>query len=93
MPPDAVAGLDPEAAAPPPGKAPPGDSRSFRRTRDGVEEFVLIYRLDSFLITRAGKVGKQGTWTVVEYPSIGSAANAYAHKGSEFTSAGYRDLR
>ena len=84
---------DPDAPAHPPGKAPPGDSRSFRRMGDDGQEFVLIYRHYSNLIIRAGTVGKEGTWTVTEYPNGASAANAYAHKCSDFTGAGYRDLR
>lgn len=92
LPPDAIEAWDPNSPAPPPGKTPPGDSRSLRRIRDGAEEFVLIYRSGSHLITRAGKVGTMGTWTVVEYPHIGSAANAYAHKCSALTYDGYRDL-
>ena len=93
LPPQLVGQSDPQSPAPPPGKAPPGDSRSFRRIHDGVEEFVLIYRYESFLITRAGHVGMEGTWKVVEYPHIGSAAHAYAQQCSELTGAGYRDLR
>lgn len=64
-----------------------------RRWNDGQQEFVLIYRDDVFLITRTGVVGKEGAWTSVEYPSIGSAANAYAHKCSELTGKGFLDLR
>ena len=84
---------DPSAPASPPGKAPPGDSRSFRRRQEGVEEFVLIYRVGSVLIRRAGRVGVMGTWTVTEYPHIGSAAHAYAQQCSDLVHAGYRDLR
>jgi hypothetical protein len=92
LPPDAVRVRDPDSPAPPPGKAPPGDSRSLRRHHEGAEEFVLIYRHESYLITRAGKVGTQGTWTMVEYPHIGAAAHAYAQECSKLTGAGYRDL-
>lgn len=84
---------DPATPAPPPAKAPPGDSRSFRRHQDGSEEFVLIYRSGTFLIRRAGKVGVMGTWTVTEYPHIGSAAHAYAQQCSDLIYAGFRDLR
>lgn len=84
---------DPDAPAPPPRKAPPGDSRSFRRYQDGAEEFVLIYRSGSFLIRRAGRVGVMGTWTVTEYPHIGAAAHAYAQQCSDLVHAGFRDLR
>ena len=93
LPPGAIDQGEADSPAHPPGKAPPGDSRSFRRIHGGAEEFVLIYRHNSFLITRAGPVGKQGTWTIVEYPDIGSAAHAYAQECSELTGAGYRDLR
>ena len=93
LPPHRIENGDPDALAPPPGKAPAGDSRSFRRYRDGVAEFVLIYRNSSFLISRAGQVGRQGTWTIVEYPTIGTAAHAYAQECSKLTAEGYRDLR
>lgn len=84
---------DPATPAPPPRKAPPGDSRSLRRRGEGAEEFVLIYRVGSFLIKRAGHVGVMGTWTVTEYPNIGSAAHAYAQQCSDLIHAGFRDLR
>ena len=79
----------PESPAPPPGIAPPGDSRSLRRGND----FVLIYRDTSYLIVRAGTVGSEGRWQVVEYPSQGAAAHAYAMKCSELSGEGFRDLR
>ncbi len=79
----------PESPASPPGIAPPGDSRSLRRGND----FVLIYRDASYLITRAGTVGTEGRWEVVEYPSQGAAAHAYAMKCSELSGEGFRDLR
>jgi hypothetical protein len=82
-----------DAPADPPGVAPPGDSRSFRRKSGGKEEFVLIYRDGSYLITRAGEVGKMGSWTVAGYPDQGSAAHAYAHKCSDLTGEGFVDLR
>lgn len=84
---------DPEASAPPPGLAPPGDSRSLRRDQGGGEEFVFIYRSTSFLIQRAGMVGKKGSWSCVEYPHIGSASHAYAQECSRLTGEGFRDLR
>ncbi|WP_428262754.1 hypothetical protein [Haliangium sp.] len=93
LPPPAIQTWDPNAEAPPPAKAPPGDSRSFRRRGESGEEFVLIYRSDSYLIKRAGLVGRMGTWTVQEYPHIGAAAHAYAQECSELMGAGYRDLR
>lgn len=83
---------DPETDAPPPGPAPPGDSRSFRRQSGGVEEFCLIYRRDNFLVTRSGVVGKNGTWNIVEYPSVGAAAHAYAQECSELAGRGFYDL-
>ena len=84
---------DPGTPAAPPAKAPPGDSRSFRRRGENGEEFVLIYRSGSFLIRRAGRVGVMGTWTVTEYPNIGSAAHAYAQQCSDLVHTGFRDLR
>lgn len=93
LPPEAIGTWDPDAEAPPPGKAPPGDSRSFRRSGADGDEFVLIYRSDSYLITRRGPVGRMGTWTVTEYPFVGSAAHAYAQECSDLTGAGFRDLR
>jgi hypothetical protein len=92
LPASAIEAWDPNSPASPPGKTPPGDSRSFRRIRNGVEEFALMYRSGRHLITRVGKVGTMGTWTVVEYPHIGAAANAYAHKGSHYTNDGYSDI-
>lgn len=80
---------DPEASAPPPGVAPPGDARSLRRGND----FCLVYRDKAFLVTRVGVVGKAGVWTRTEYPSIGAAAHAYAQTCSRFASEGYLDYR
>jgi hypothetical protein len=91
--PNQIQRWDPGTAAAPPIKAPPGDSRSFRRRGDGGEEFVLIYRVGSILIRRAGRVGVMGTWTLTEYPHIGSAAHAYAQQCSDLVHAGFRDLR
>jgi hypothetical protein len=84
--------VSPDSPAPAPGIAPPGDSRSFRRTGPSGEEFLLIYREHSHLITRSGIVGKHGTWSIVDYPNQGSAANAYAHKCSEYAADGFDDL-
>jgi len=39
---------EPNDPAPPPGRVPPGDSRSLRRD----EEFALIYRVGTYVITR-----------------------------------------
>lgn len=93
LPPSALPDGNPDASAEPPGLAPPGDSRSLRRHKDGVDEFVFIYRSKSFLIQRAGKVGTMGQWSCVEYPHIGAAAHAYAQECSRLTGEGYRDLR
>ena len=93
LPPTAIGNWDPSMEAPPPGKAPAGDSRSFRRRSADGDEFLLIYRSDAFLITRRGLVGKMGSWTVTEYPHIGSAAHAYAQECSDLVGAGFRDIR
>lgn len=92
-PPRFIQNWDPEAKAPPPAKAPPGDSRSFRREHEGAEEFALVYRVKSFIVVRRGRVGLMGTWTVTEYPHLGSAAHAYAQISSDLTGEGFRDLR
>jgi hypothetical protein len=91
--PNQIQRWDPSTPAAPPIKAPPGDSRSFRRRGEGGDEFALIYRVGSILIRRAGRVGVMGTWTVTEYPHIGSAAHAYAQQCSDLVHAGFRDLR
>ncbi|MBE7450388.1 MAG: hypothetical protein HS111_16255 [Kofleriaceae bacterium] len=44
-------------------------------------------------MVRAGKLGRQGTWTVREYPSVGAAARAYAEECSRWTHDGYHDHR
>jgi hypothetical protein len=93
IPPRFIQNWDPNTPAPAPAKAPPGDSRSFRRRQDGVEEFVLIYRAQTFLVRRSGRVGVLGTWTMTEYPHVGAAAHAYAQQCSELSAAGFRDLR
>jgi len=93
IPPRFIQNWDPNTPAPAPAKAPPGDSRSFRRRQDGVEEFVLIYRAQTFLVRRTGRVGVLGTWTMTEYPHVGAAAHAYAQQCSELSAAGFRDLR
>ena len=84
---------DPEAAAPPPGVAPRGDSRSMRRAAAGGDEFILIYRFQTFVIQRAGVVGKRGRWKVVEYPTMGHASHAYAQECSRLTMQGFTDHR
>lgn len=93
LPPRYIQKWDPNTPAPPPAKAPPGDSRSFRRRTEAGEEFVLIYRAQTFLIRRAGKVGVLGTFTITDYPHVGAAAHAYAQQCSELSAAGFRDLR
>jgi hypothetical protein len=83
----------PSTPAPPPGVAPAGDARSLRRTRGGIEEFCLIYRLRSLLIRRQGVVGTLGEWTITDYPSLGSASHAYAQECSDLTGDGFIDIR
>jgi hypothetical protein len=80
---------NPEDAAPPPGHVPPGDSRSLRRDQD----FALIYRVGTCVITRTGRVGTRGQWRVVEYPTSASASNSYAKECSRFVSEGFSDYR
>lgn len=80
---------NPEDAAPPPGRVPPGDSRSLRRDQD----FALIYRVGTCVITRTGRVGTRGQWRVVEYPTSASASNSYAKECSRFVSEGFSDYR
>lgn len=80
---------DPEDPAPPPGRVPPGDSRSFRRAG----EFALIYRVGTSIITRTGRVGTRGQWRVVEYPTSATASSSYAKECSRFVSEGFSDYR
>jgi hypothetical protein len=84
---------DPESAAPPPGLVPRGDSRSMRRGAGAAEEFLLIYRFQSFLVSRTGTVGKRGRWKVVEYPTVGHASHAYAQECSRLLGQGFADFR
>jgi hypothetical protein len=79
----------PDDPAPPPGLVPPGDSRSFRRG----DEFALIYRVGTCVISRTGVVGTRGQWRVVEYPTSAFAANSYAKECSRFVSEGFSDYR
>ena len=79
----------PDDPALPPGRVPPGDSRSLRRA----DEFALIYRIQTFVITRFGVVGRRGQWRVVEYPTSASASHAYAKECSRFVSEGFSDYR
>ena len=82
----------PEDPAAPPGRVPPGDSRSLRKRSESYE-FALIYRLTTFVITRFGVVGTRGQWRVVEYPTSASASHAYAKECSRFVSEGFSDYR
>ena len=83
---------NPEDPAAPPGSVPRGDSRSLRRRAERYE-FALIYRLQTFIITRFGVVGTRGQWRVVEYPTSASAGHAYAKEVSRFVSDGFSDYR
>src|SRR5258706_418385 len=76
----------------PPGAVPSGDSRSMRRRTDHYE-FALVYRIQTFVISRTGEVGKRGQWRVVEYPTPSSASHAYAKECSRFVSEGFSDYR
>ncbi|MGE0546588.1 MAG: hypothetical protein AB7O24_11285 [Kofleriaceae bacterium] len=80
---------DPNDPAEPPGQVPPGDSRSLRR--DG--QFALVYRIQTFVISRFGNVGTRGQWRVVEYPTSAAAAHAYAQETSRFVGEGFSDYR
>ncbi len=80
---------NPDDRAAPPGRVPPGDSRSMRRGND----FALIYRLGTFVISRVGVVGTRGQWRVVEYPTSSSASHSYAKECSRFVSEGFSDYR
>jgi hypothetical protein len=84
-----VPGGNPDDAAPAPGRVPPGDSRSLRRS----QEFALIYRQATFVISRCGQVGRRGIWRVVEYPTSAAASHAYAKECSRFVSEGFSDYR
>ncbi len=80
---------DPDDPAPAPGLTPPGDSRSFRRGN----QFALVYRVGTCVISRTGVVGRRGQWRVVEYPTSASASSSYAHECSRFVSEGFSDYR
>jgi hypothetical protein len=79
----------PDDPAMPPGRKSPGDSRSMRKGN----EFALVYRVQTAVITRVGVVGTRGVWRVVEYPTSSSASNAYAKEVSRFVSEGFSDYR
>lgn len=80
---------EPNDPAPAPGHVPRGDSRSLRRGN----EFALIYRVQTFVISRLGKIGTRGQWRVVEYPTSSAASHAYAKEASRFVSEGFSDYR
>jgi hypothetical protein len=80
---------NPTDPALPPGRVPAGDSRSFRRG----DEYALVYRQGTCVITRFGTVGQRGQWRVVEYPTSASASNSYAKECSRFVAEGFSDYR
>jgi hypothetical protein len=82
-----VAG-EPTAPAPPPGRVPPGDSRSLRTD----EQFALIYRHGASLVSRRGVIGQRGVWRVVDYPGPTQAATAYAIEFSRLRAQGFLDV-
>lgn len=82
----------PDDPAAPPGRVPPGDSRSLRRRVDR-HEFALVYRIQTHVISRVGVVGTRGQWRVVEYPTPSMASHAYAKECSRFVSDGFSDYR
>jgi hypothetical protein len=79
----------PSDGAAAPGLVPRGDSRSLRMN----DRFVLIYRLGTFVVTRAGDLGTRGVWRVIEYPTAASASSAYARECSRWADTGYTDYR
>ncbi len=80
---------EPSDPAPAPGLVPRGDSRSLRHGN----EFALIYRVATYVISRFGSVGQRGQWRVVEYPTSSFAGTAYAKECSRFVSEGFSDYR
>ncbi len=80
---------NPTDPALPPGRVPPGDSRSLRKGA----EFALVYRQGTFVISRFGMVGQRGQWRVVEYPTSASASHSYAKECSRFVAEGFSDYR
>jgi hypothetical protein len=87
-----IPGGHPDDAASPPGRVPSGDSRSMRRRTDRYE-FALVYRIQTYVISRVGVVGTRGQWRVVEYPTPTMASHAYAKECSRFVSEGFSDYR
>jgi hypothetical protein len=84
-----IPGGEPSDRAPAPGRVPPGDSRSMRHN----DEFALVYRIGTYVISRYGEVGTRGQWRVVEYPTSSSASHSYAKECSRFVSEGFSDYR
>ena len=84
-----IPGGDPGDTAAPPGRVPPGDSRSMRHDRS----FALIYRIGTYVISRVGVIGTRGQWRVVEYPTSAAASHSYAKECSRFASEGFSDYR
>ncbi len=80
---------NPNDPAKAPGHVPRGDSRSLRRGT----EFALVYRVQTFVISRFGVVGTRGQWRVVEYPTSASASHSYARETSRYLTEGYSDYR
>lgn len=72
-----------------PGFVPPGDSRSLRRGDD----YALIYRRGTYVVTRVGTVGTRGVWRATDYPTPAFASHSYARECSRFVSEGYSDYR
>ncbi|MBK9034676.1 MAG: hypothetical protein IPL61_25990 [Myxococcales bacterium] len=86
--PDEIVHRAPSAPEPPPGRAPRGDARSMRSD----SQFSLIYRSGSSVVTRRGKLGEHGVWSVVEYPGSAQAAHAYAVECSRLIEQGFHDV-
>jgi hypothetical protein len=84
-----IPGGEPTDRAPAPGFVPRGDSRSLRHGN----EFALVYRIGTYVISRFGTVGQRGQWRVVEYPTSSSASHSYAKECSRFVSEGFSDYR
>jgi hypothetical protein len=80
---------NPNDPAQAPGHVPKGDSRSLRRGN----EFALVYRIQTYVISRFGVIGTRGQWRVVEYPTGAAASHSYAKEASRYVSEGYADYR
>jgi predicted DNA-binding WGR domain protein len=63
------------------------------RRRTDRYEFALVYRIQTYVISRFGEVGTRGQWRVVEYPTSAAASHAYAKECSRFVSEGFSDYR